>query len=231
MPVSLLIFPMLTSGAIPHWIIHVRILQALRHIYVQSIRKPCRSHLQNIIPDLSLSFHVHCHCASSGNHYSPLTLAVAGLPSPLPVLLSFISLHLKLDDVAPHFLRVKYGPMTMTCLVLQSLSPALLTSFIWGDYPPLSLGSSFFANPSACPTPTPLTASSSSSLNSQPACWFLCPADFCVHAVLCPCYSSLFSLVCFSPFLISLMFYLFAFSACEAISSTVQWHLTQDLLG
>lgn len=83
-----------------------------------SIRKAYRSHLQNI-PDLSLSFYVHCHYPSPD---SLLTLLVARLLSPFPVWPFFISFHLKLGDVASHFLRVKCGPFPMTCLVLHSLA-------------------------------------------------------------------------------------------------------------
>lgn len=113
-----------------------------------SIRKAYRLHLQNI-PDMSLSFHVQCHSPSPN---SLLTLLVARLLSPFPVWPFFISFHLKLGDVASHFLRVKCGPFTMTCLVLHSL--ALLIN-LSGPLSPSCTWFSFFAAMAACSTSIP----------------------------------------------------------------------------
>lgn len=59
------IFPVLACSAIPHWVLCARnlrfILQLFCHIYIQSIRKPCISYIQNMTANLSLSFCVHCH--------------------------------------------------------------------------------------------------------------------------------------------------------------------------
>ena len=59
------IFPVLACSAIPHWVLCARnlrfILQFFCHIYIQSIRKPCRSYLHNMTANMSLSFCVHYH--------------------------------------------------------------------------------------------------------------------------------------------------------------------------